>query len=97
VFDAEKNGNHQFIGSWQGSLQALQDAANQAQGLPLVNPKKKAGRADYVSSGGRLLPLAAAGRLLMLLPGRTGSPGSHRNCTSPNPGLPWGHPLTRGV
>lgn len=51
VFDAEKNGSHQFIGSWQGSLQALQDAANQAQGLPLVNPKKKAGRADYVSSG----------------------------------------------
>ncbi|KAL4859813.1 Copine-5 [Chlorella vulgaris] len=51
VFDAEKNGNHQFIGSWQGSLQALQDAANQAQGLPLVNPKKKAGRPEYVSSG----------------------------------------------
>ncbi|EFN57401.1 hypothetical protein CHLNCDRAFT_142828 [Chlorella variabilis] len=49
VFDAEANGSHKFIGSWQGSLTALQDASQQGRGLPLVNPTKA--KPGYVSSG----------------------------------------------
>jgi hypothetical protein len=54
VFDAEASGAHRLIGAWQGSLQALRDAAEAGQPLPLVNEKKRAAKAGYVSSGSLL-------------------------------------------
>lgn len=63
VFDAEANGSHKFIGSWQGSLTALQDASQQGRGLPLVNPTKA--KPGYVSSGERCLAPTRAPTVLL--------------------------------
>jgi hypothetical protein len=59
VFDAEASGAHRLIGAWQGSLQALRDAAEAGQPLPLVNEKKRAAKAGYVSSGEEPSPQSA--------------------------------------
>jgi hypothetical protein len=50
VFDSDGGGSHELIGQCETSLQQMQAAAAQGQGLPLVNPKKR-GQHGYLSSG----------------------------------------------
>jgi len=102
VYDHDSSGSHDLIGTCQASLAALQQAAQQGQGLPLLHPKK-AGKPGYVSSGGRvgewagrwilpgLAPLLPSGQACSGITGAYCRPPCHTHATS-GPGTPAIHP-----